>query len=160
MTLQAADIGTSSPDMRLQLGVEHCRVGNWEAGLSILRGVFAERTPTGSAEAAIAASYLGYASALLRREVRDGLALCERVAERDFYHAEVHYNHARTLLVAGHKSRAVRALDRALIIDPTFVDAFQLRCELGERRSPVLPFLSRGNPLNRFIGRIRSALTA
>jgi hypothetical protein len=125
-----------------------------------LSAAFADKTPAGTSEAAIAASYLGYASALVRREVGDGLALCERVAEREFYHAEVHYNLARTLVLAGHKSRAVRALDRALAIDPTFVAAFELRCELGERRRPVLPFLGRRNPVNVVLGRIRSALAS
>jgi hypothetical protein len=146
-------------DLRLQLGVEHCRVGNWEAGLAVLSGVFSEGTPTGS-EAAVAASYLGYASALLKREIGDGLALCQKVADKEFYQAEVHYNLARTLLLAGHKSRSVRALERALVIDPSFVAAFELRCELGERRRPVLPFLARGNLLNRLLGRIRTVFAS
>jgi predicted Zn-dependent protease len=146
-----------SGDVRLQLGIEHCRVGNWDAGLAILTAVFAERTPTGSADAAIAATYLGYASALRRKAVADGLALCQQVAEREFYQPEVHYNYARTLVLAGHKARAVRSLDRALAIDPTFAQAFHLRCELGERRKPVVPFLGRRHVLNRVLGRLRAA---
>lgn len=142
-----------SRDRLMELGVEHCRVEDWETGVEYLARAFADGIPE-DRNAAVAASYLGYA--MVRRGERDeGLALCRRAERMGFFHPEVARNLARARLETGDREGAVDAVRRGLAIDPDDPGLLMLRTRLGERRSPVIGFLSRTNLLNRLLGRIR-----
>ena len=54
---------------------------------------------------------------------------------------------------------AVRAIERGLQVDPLNQDLLELKEEIGSRKSPVLPFLARTNPINHLLGRIRFEAT-
>jgi len=49
----------------------------------------------------------------------------------------------------------VRAIQRGLEAAPEDPRLLAARDAIGMRRPPVLPFLSRDNPLNRVLGRLR-----
>jgi len=141
-------------DETLQAAVALCRAEDWERGLPLL----VELAQSGSELPGVALSYLGYGVAARRRRVREGRDLCRRAAASDFYQPEVLYNLARVEVLAKNRREAVKALETGLQLDPQHRGLNRLKKEIGVRRLPVLGFLSRDNPLNRFLGRIRHSL--
>jgi hypothetical protein len=49
----------------------------------------------------------------------------------------------------------VEALDRGIALDPKHTGLKHLKAEMGTRKSPVIPFLHRDNPLNVSLGKMR-----
>jgi tetratricopeptide (TPR) repeat protein len=140
-----------------QLGIEHCRMGQWETGLRCLKQVFEDGQPTGE-RAGLTYSYYGHALARVERRVDEGLEMCQRGAELEFFQPEVFLNLARTYLLAGQKREAVAALERGLTLDPDDTALLVQRLELGERQKVAVPVLPRSNPINRLIGMLRHKL--
>ena len=97
-------------------------------------------------------SYLGVTQVLLNDV--SGLNLCRRAAAEETQRGEVFENLARAELKLGHRKQACDALRRGLKIDRANPALKALREEMGMRRSPVLGFLDRDNPLNRFLGKL------
>jgi hypothetical protein len=58
----------------------------------------------------------------------------------------------------GFKSEAIRYLRRGLMIDPANAGLAEDLERLGRRRMPVLQFLPRNHPVNRWLGRMRHRL--
>ena len=102
-------------------------------------------------------SFLGYGIALRQRRVQEGLKLCQHSVKIQFYEPENYVNLARTYLLAGDRPAAVRAVLGGLKVDRQHRELLRLHRELGIRAQPVLPFLSRSNPLNQLLGRLRHA---
>lgn len=138
----------------LEQGIELCRAGDWERGVTILTR-FGE---SGGRLSSLGYSYLGYGIARLHRRVPEGLRLCRHAVKLEFYQTDNLLNLARTELLAGHRRAAVEALDQALSIDPDNPYLQALQAELGFRRNPVLRFLGRRNPLNVLLGRLRHVI--
>jgi hypothetical protein len=86
------------------------------------------------------------------------LKLCQHAVKMEFYQAENYLNLARTLLLAGHRRPAVRAVADGLKVEPDNGQLLELQHEIGLRKRPVLSFLSRSNPINSLLGRIRHLL--
>jgi hypothetical protein len=82
-----------------------------------------------------------------------GLNLCRRAASMETIHARVFINLALAELKLNHRKRACSAVKTGLTIDPTDPNLLRLRDRMGVRRTPVLPFLKRENPLNKLLGR-------
>lgn len=97
-------------------------------------------------------SYLGVTQVLLNDV--SGLNLCRRAAAEETRRGEVFENLARAELKLGHRKQACDALRRGLKIDRANPALKALREEMGMRRRPVLGFLDRDNPLNRFLGKL------
>lgn len=139
----------------LQRGVGLCRQGDWERGLAYL-GQIAEAERS-TALPGVFYSYLGYGIALRQKRVQEGLKLCRHSVKVQFYEPENYVNLARTCLLAEDRPAAVRAIVDGLKVDRNNDALLALHRELGMRKLPVLPFLSRSNPLNQLLGRLRSA---
>lgn len=142
----------------LRRGIELCRQGDWNGGLFFL-GRIAEAD--GSKDLpGVFYSYLGYGIARCQQRTKEGLKLCRHSVKVEFYEPDNYLNLARTCLLAKDRSGAMDAVAEGLRVDPQHVELLALHRELGIRRPPVLPFLSRSNPLNLFLGRIRSLFRA
>ncbi|HEY9198683.1 MAG TPA: hypothetical protein VIR60_04890 [Gammaproteobacteria bacterium] len=83
-----------------------------------------------------------------------GLNLCRRAAAEESRRGEVFENLARAELKLGHRKQACDALRRGLKVDRANPSLRALREEIGVRRTPVLRFLDRDNPLNRVLGKL------
>lgn len=142
---------------KLRQGIDCCRRGDWNEGLRYL-GQIAERGDTGTGLPGVFYSYLGYGIALREQRVREGLKLCRHSVKVEFYEADNYLNLARTCLLAGDRSGAVRAVRDGLRIDPHHPGLLAVRTELGVRGQPMLPFLGRSHLVNRILGRLRHAL--
>lgn len=134
--------------------IERCRRGGWKDGLPALARI-AEQEVRPGALPALVYSYLGYGIALRQQRLVEGVKLCQHAVKLEFYQAENYLNLARAQLLADHRRAAVRAVVDGLRIEPDNRQLLEMYHELGIRKRPVLPFLSRSNPFNSLLGRVR-----
>ncbi len=138
-------------------GLERCRNGEWQDGLVDL-AFLAERGSHGDVPA-LCYSYLGYGLAHQRGQIKQGLRLCRHAVKLEFFQPECYVNLARTALLSDrYRRKAANAVLDGLEIDPEHPELLELRRQVGRRRPRILPFLSRGNLLNRALGWIRHQL--
>ncbi|SNB45807.1 hypothetical protein [Geobacter sp. DSM 9736] len=101
-------------------------------------------------------SYLGYCSARERGQFRKGLDLCARAAELD--PNPVHFlNMGKIYLIQNQKAEALEAFRAGLALGDNEDIRNRLE-EIGTRKPPVLSFMSRDHPLNKFLGRFLGRL--
>ena len=135
------------------IGIQLCREENWPRALDYLSAV---ATSEKSSELpASFYSYLGIATAMVRKQYRNGIRLCEAAIQRNPCIAENYVNLVRLRLMIGDMGGAWRALKDGLELAPHDPELLGLLREEFPRQSVVVPFLRRGNPLNVLLGRIR-----
>lgn len=134
-----------------------CREGDWDGGLFYL-GRLAESGERGSDLPGLFYSYLGYGIARCQGRKKEGLKLCQHSIKVEFYEPENYLNLARTCLLLHDRAGAVRAVKGGLKVDSQNLELLALHRDLGIRRAPAIPFLSRGNFLNRLLGYLGSWL--
>jgi hypothetical protein len=146
--------GAESPRAAAEAAIEICRRGDWSRGLTILADLVKER---GLSEhiPGVAYSFLGYGIARYQKQVKEGLRLCEHAVRAQFYHPDCHLNLARVHVLAKNRKGAVNAIAQGLALDPRNSALRALQSEIGVRKRPVLGFLSRNNPVNRTLGKLR-----
>lgn len=110
---------------------------------------------SGGAEPPLGLSYYGLALALVDHDYPSAIDACSRAIDLEPKRAEHCYNLARVYRAAGMHGRCWSTLERALVLFPDDTRLRMLREEIGVRLRPAIPFLSRGNALNRMIGRMR-----
>jgi hypothetical protein len=96
--------------------------------------------------------------ALIDHRVDRGLSLCKSALRDAPDSPDLYHNLARVLLASGRKSEAFRYVRRGLMVDPRHAPLLMEWRRLGVRRGPVLPFLPRRHPVNRWLGRLRGKL--
>ncbi len=102
-----------------------------------------------------ARSWYGLTLVLVEKNSNLGVVLCDEALRTEGPDPELLLNQARLHLALRQRERAVRALVRGLELWPDDPRLVAARDALGIRRPPVIPFLSRNNPLNRILGRLR-----
>lgn len=147
----------ASLEADLEYGIELCRTGQWELGLPRLARAAEAAQDRGNLPG-LAYSYLGYGLAMRDHRVREGLQLCQHATKVQFYEVENFINLARTELLAGNRRGAQRAVTRGLEIDPANPELVAVEHAMGKRRPPVVTTLSRDNPVNYLLGRLRHHL--
>ena len=135
-------------------GIALCRQERWEEGLDLLRKA-ARKEVKETPLPGLFYSYLGYGAARFQRSGKEGLALCRHAVEKDPYQPDNYLNLARVYHLRSDRRRAVAALQKGLKLAPRHRGLSDLRDEMGYRRAPVIPFLPRGNALNKWLGKRR-----
>lgn len=102
-----------------------------------------------------AMSWYGVTLVLVERNSNLGVALCDQAVRAAGPDPELLLNVARVHLSLNQRERSVRAISRGLELWPRDGRLLAARDALGTRSAPVLPFLSRSNPLNRTLGKLR-----
>lgn len=97
-------------------------------------------------------SYYGLCLAITRRRSAEGVQLCAQAAEEEFFRPEVHLNLGKALLATGRREEAERAFREGLSLDEDNREIIRELEKMGVRKRPLLPFLPRRNPLNRWPG--------
>lgn len=92
------------------------------------------------------------------QRLKEGIEVAMRAVSQARRNPEVALCLARLYVLARQRRRAVEELERALRISPRNRDLVRLRMELGVRRSPPIPFLSRASAVNVRIGRVLARL--
>ena len=97
-------------------------------------------------------SYYGLCLAMVSTKSQTALELCESAVAVEFYNPDLFHNLARVHLRMGPRDRAYPVLLRGLQLHPSHRGILNDVHSLGIRRRPILPFLARGNPVNRLLG--------
>jgi hypothetical protein len=100
-------------------------------------------------------SWYGVTLVLVERNSNLGVTLVDEALRAAGPDPVLLLNSARIHLALNQRERAARAVTRGLELYPDDPRLVAARHAMGTRRPPVLPFLSRSNPLNRVLGRIR-----
>lgn len=138
-------------------GIELCRQGEWKDGLYWLRLAAASAKERRSSLPALFYSFLGYGMAREGKK-QEGLKLCRRAVELEFYQPDAYWCLARVSLLMGDKKAAAEAMEQGLALDHDHGELKVLRGELGKREEPVVKGLSRRHLLNRVLGGVRHGL--
>ena len=135
------------------------------AGLSLLRNddlkgamVAFENALRLDPEEAMYMSYLGLTRVLLRKGVKEAVALCEKAADKNFWQPEIYHNLGRVYLMRGERKKALDALMQGLKIDKNDEEIPQELNRMRTRSAPPIPFLHRDNPLNFYLGKLLGKL--
>ena len=135
-----------------RLGTEAIDSRDYAAAQRYLKAALdRERTPDHLSQYALAL-------AAHTREIEPSIALCQEAVKQEPKNSEHFLRLGTIYLVAGRKKEAIRIFRLGLRVgkNPTIVRWLQV---LGDRRKPLIPFLSRTNPLNKYLGKIRTSLT-
>ena len=145
---------SGNPRAAAEAAIAICRSGDWGRGLTILADLVKDR---GLSEhiPGVAYSFLGYGIARYQKQVKEGLRLCQHAVKTQFYHPECHLYLARVQMLAKNRKGAVHAIAQGLALDPRNSALRALHGEIGVRKRPVIGFLSRNNPVNRTLGKLR-----
>lgn len=103
--------------------------------------------------AAAAFSYYGLCVAMIRRRYAEAVKYCKISLRTNFLDPDHRFNLAKVYLERNDRRRAVEALNAGLRLSPSNRRLNSIFNELGRRRPPVIPFLSRSNPLNVWLGK-------
>jgi tetratricopeptide (TPR) repeat protein len=108
-------------------------------------------------------SYKGYLEAYVQRNFKQGITTCRNAIQRlkektpfgeEFLLPFLYVNLGKAYLAAGRRMEAVTYFGKAREIDPENTEARQIMKEIGARRKPVVPFLERSNPINKYMGKL------
>lgn len=138
----------------LKAGVLACRAGRWREGYDLLTRL-AQAVEGRKKLPSIFYSYLGVAMARCEGRKRDGLELCRHAVQLQPRQVENHLNLASLYVMSGRRGLAIQSLRRGLRINPRHARLLEFEQELGVRRTPVFPFLSRSSVLNKWTGKVR-----
>ena len=112
-------------------------------------------------------SYFGYLTAIVEGKPRDGVKKCEEAikvlrvsksADMLFFLPLFYLNLGRAQLKAGKRKASMNAFQEGLKYDPHNAELNSEIKAFGTRKAPVVPFLNRDNPINKYLGKIRHDL--
>jgi len=101
-------------------------------------------------------SFLGLATARAGGDMKDAEAYCKEALRRQRFVTVYYQNLAEVYLKEGKKANAVKVLRRALLIDRDNREVLHQLKKLGIRKKVPVSFLSRSNPINRYLGLLRN----
>lgn len=149
----------ASAGAALKAGIEAGRRKDWHEALHYLLPLL-RSPPAGLRLPGLAYSCAGHALARTERRLDEGLALCRRACDEEFFQAENWLHLAWVQLLRRDKPACIQAVKRGLDIAPGHAGLRELHARVGVRRPPVLSFLRRDHPLNVWLGRQRAVRAA
>ncbi|THB69855.1 MAG: hypothetical protein D6B28_10730 [Gammaproteobacteria bacterium] len=138
-------------DKEFKLGQEELRLHNYSQALDHFSFLLALGKPT-DANYNQLSSYAGLCQVLLGEN--QGITLCRQSASSCKNSIELKCNLALAELQLNQRSNAISAVESGLKLDPKNKRLKKLHSRLDTRRRPFLPFVSRDNLINIFIGKI------
>ena len=147
---------TQSVDVRevIEEGLRLCREDEWKVGLELLWKV-ARKKERNEKLPAVYYSYTGYGTAKFGKNTREGRSLCRHAIKLDPTESDNYLNLARVEMLRNNRRGAVKALQKGLRLSPANRRLKQFERDIGYRRRPVVPFLSRNSRLNVWLGKRR-----
>ncbi len=107
-------------------------------------------------------SYHGLLLSKVEANHEEGIVYCKNAikealkgtskTELELFLPTLYLNLGRVYLYSGRRKEAIEAFHRGLNIAPNNMELFDELYRLGIRRSPVIPFLSRSHPINKYLG--------
>jgi len=105
------------------------------------------------------ASYYGLSLACSTNRLKDAETLCTQAVALEFCRPELFHNLGRVRLLLGDRQGAHAAFNQGLSVDRNDERIQQEIAKLGIRKRPVIGFLSRRHPLNKYIGLLCSQIS-
>jgi len=137
--------------------VAKCRRGRLEEGFKGLSLVESESRLLEDLPGAFFV-YLGLGTALFQNDYQKAVRLCEVGIKLSPIHSEGYVSLARVHNRFGDRKRALDAIRDGLQASSCNAELVAFRTQMGIRRPPVIPGLSRGHRLNRILGLWRHRL--
>jgi tetratricopeptide (TPR) repeat protein len=132
-------------------GVDAIDKRNWLAALACFEKlVQLDGNPVNS-------SYLAACMAKERGQFGKAVLLCREAIEKEPENPVHYLNLGRVYLFQGQREEAVKTFREGLShnMEPDIIEELN---RLGMRKKPVIPFLTRNNPLNKFLGKAMKML--
>ncbi|MGE5299649.1 MAG: tetratricopeptide repeat protein [Acidobacteriota bacterium] len=113
-------------------------------------------------------SYYGCLVAVAENNPKEGIKICREALASfksstsfgsEFFYPVFYLNLGRASLKGDNKAEAVKAFQEGLVHDPENHDLLWELTKLGRRKQPPVPFLERGNPINKYIGMLISKVS-
>ncbi|MEO8216472.1 MAG: tetratricopeptide repeat protein [Acidobacteriota bacterium] len=139
-------------DRTLKKGIMAVEREDYTSGMELLSTVYTELSE-GPADGL---SHYGVCLSLLEKKHKPAIRLCQRAVDVQFYQPSHYVNFVKVYLAAGSRRKAVEILEQGMRRLPNDETILGLRQKIGYRRSPVIPFLHRDNPMNIAFGKMRS----
>lgn len=152
MTADAASGGSAAPDV---LAVFEEGLARYLAGDASAAHALFERAHRRAPGDARIMSWYGLTLVLVERNSNLGILYCDQALRLAGPDPALFLNQARAHLSLGQRERAVKAVSRGLAAAPDDAPLRAAQASMGWRRRPVIPFLPRANPLNRWLGKLR-----
>ncbi|MCL4457527.1 MAG: tetratricopeptide repeat protein [Nitrospirae bacterium] len=102
-------------------------------------------------------SYIAYCTARERGQIGKAIELCEDAIKLEPENSILYLNLGKIYLHAGDREAAIRAF-RAGLKHEMNREIINELIKLQTRKPPVIPFLSRNNPINKYLGIILTRL--
>jgi len=110
-------------------------------------------------------SYYGFLAAIVEKDLKEGLQACRQAVrsihrdpgEESFY-PMLYLNLGRVYTMHGKKAEAIECFRKGLSLEPRNPELFSEMKKFGLRKKPPISFLSRANPVNKYLGILRSYL--
>jgi len=143
----------------LDEAIEATKEEDFLRGLNLFIDVYGteDSPPLQGAKAASGLSYFGVCLALVQRKFKVAADLCRRAIDLEFYNGDHYANLARVYLAAGHRKKALEAVESGLKVAHEHEGLVNMRQQIGVRARPAVPFLDRSHPINVSIGQARHA---
>ncbi len=105
-------------------------------------------------------SYYGLCIGLAKKRHHEAIKLCQSAIQLEQYNPDLHWNLGRVLYDAGRRRQAFHVFVRGVKQQPGHQGLVGEIKRMGLRKKAVLPFLSRKNPINKTLGRMRAEAEA
>ena len=110
--------------------------------------------------AAASFSYYGVCTAMVRHKYADAIKYCNVSVKANFLEPEHRINMALVYLEREDRKNAVQNLEAGLRLQPSNKRIHRIFKEIGQRKGVMFTFLSRDNPINQWIGKMREPKTS
>lgn len=144
-----------SAESHFRRGRNHLEAGNLRSAFEHLRSAHAAEPDNPRYQ-----SFYGLALGLAEGRFHAAQDLCRSAVKADSFDSDLYHNLARVHLALGEKLDCMRYLKGGLMVDPRNAALRKELRDLGVRRPPVLSFVRRDHPLNRWLGKLRYRLSS
>jgi predicted Zn-dependent protease len=112
-------------------------------------------------------SYCGYLTAIVENKSREGAGMCEaaisilrnsKSTDTVFFLPLFYLHLGKVHMKANRKEPAINAFQEGLKFDSRNRELLSELKVIGSRMKPVIPFLERSNPINKYLGKLRHDL--
>lgn len=97
-------------------------------------------------------SYLAFCLAKERRQFEQAVRLCQEAIHKDPHSSDHYLNLGRVHFLAGRRSEAIHVFRQGLLYEANAHIEAELR-RIGLRKPPVVSFLRRDHPINKYLGK-------
>jgi tetratricopeptide (TPR) repeat protein len=148
---------------KIQEAISWTRMDQYEDAIDVFEAYLSTLSAEGDLQdkrfAASAFSYYGLCVAMVRRKYAEAVKYCNISVKANFMDPEHRINLALVYLERDDRKNAVKNLEAGLRLQPSNKRINKIFKEIGRRKALMFSFLSRKNPLNVWVGKIREPKT-